>query len=320
MTDTGPSEVSKNRSPARVQLDPSLVKENSKPDQTGQVFNIWYNKWTGGENNGRRGITHAKHRCNVVLDSGYTRADKHAREGEINRTHYICLYFARGYCCNGKNCDYLHRIPNELDIFSPTVDCFGRERFMDYRDDMSGIGSFGRVNKTLFVSRLSTTTSDMTKRITKAFQEFGELTNVRYIKDKNIAFVTYKLESQAQFAKEAMYCQSLTPGNENETIDIRWANEDQSVGAKRRRIEKEEEMSMEAARKLLQKLKENNSQRKNTTIVTTNEEPGVKDTKPQIDLELKGISIEALQRLKRLRQEQKPSTLYTGYSSSDSGS
>ena len=140
MTDTGPSEVSKNRSPARVQLDPSLVKENSKPDQTGQVFNIWYNKWTGGENNGRRGITHAKHRCNVVLDSGYTRADKHAREGEINRTHYICLYFARGYCCNGKNCDYLHRIPNELDIFSPTVDCFGRERFMDYSDDKSGIG------------------------------------------------------------------------------------------------------------------------------------------------------------------------------------
>lgn len=255
------------RRAARCQLDPSLVTENSKPDQTGQTFNIWYNKWTGGENNGRTGLIHAKHRCNVKLDSGYTKADKYAKNGQINRTKYICLYFARGYCCNGKNCDYLHRIPTTVDIFTPTVDCFGRERFLDYRDDMSGIGSFGKVNKTLYVGGIASMSGNIELKISKVFEEFGDLAYVNILAGKNVAFVSYKLESQAQFAKEAMYCQSLESGNETEILNIRWANEDPSFRAKKRLREDEDEMTMEAARSLLQHLQNEKKSRMQDIVV-----------------------------------------------------
>lgn len=57
---------------------------------------------------------------------------------------YFCLFFARGVCPKGQDCDYLHRLPTIHDMFNPNVDCFGREKFSDYRDDMGGVGSFMR--------------------------------------------------------------------------------------------------------------------------------------------------------------------------------
>jgi hypothetical protein len=45
---------------------------------------------------------------------------------------------------------------------------------------------------------------------------------VRVIPQKNIAFVRYKYRSQAEFAKEAMHCQSM---EDNELLEIRWATE-----------------------------------------------------------------------------------------------
>lgn len=311
------------RRPARVQLDPSLVHENGKPDQTGQAFNIWYSKWTGGENNGRVGLVHAKHLCNVAKDSGYTKADRYLEEGQINRSHYFCLYFARGYCCNGKNCEFLHRTPSELDIFPPTVDCFGREKFMDYRDDMSGIGSFGRVNKTLYVGRINDTSKGIEERLTKRFSEFGDIKYVKALKDSNAAFVSYKLESQAQFAKEAMYCQSIVPGNENETLNIRWANEDPSFLSKKRKYEEEEEMSMEAARKLLAQLQSQNMNKKQKISISEskNDRRDVKTETAPVEERERGIDMDLLDELFRLRksQPQMPISegLISGYSSSD---
>lgn len=35
----------KKRRPARVQVDPSTVREDDRPPQTGSTFNIWYLKW-----------------------------------------------------------------------------------------------------------------------------------------------------------------------------------------------------------------------------------------------------------------------------------
>jgi hypothetical protein len=36
-----------------------------------------------------------------------------------------------------------------IDILPDTaLDCFGREKHADYRDDMGGVGSFGRQNRT----------------------------------------------------------------------------------------------------------------------------------------------------------------------------
>ncbi len=75
--------------PARPQIDPALIT-SEPPPQTGTIFNIWYNKWSGGDREDKYlSQTHAKGRCNIALDTGYTRAD--SRPGS-----YFCLFFARG--------------------------------------------------------------------------------------------------------------------------------------------------------------------------------------------------------------------------------
>jgi hypothetical protein len=81
--------IRRKKRPARPQIDPALIK-SEPPPQTGTVFNIWYNKWSGGDREDKYlSQTHAKGRCNVAQDSGYTRAD--SRPGS-----YFCLFFARG--------------------------------------------------------------------------------------------------------------------------------------------------------------------------------------------------------------------------------
>lgn len=332
-TNTDASKKGKKRA-ARCQLDPSLVLENSKPEQTGQVFNIWYSKWTGGENNGRTSMVHAKHKCDVDKDSGYTKADRYATEGEINRSSFICLYFARGYCCNGKNCSYLHRIPSELDIFSPTVDCFGREKFMDYRDDMSGIGSFGKVNKTLYVGRISDCSGNIELKLSQVFGKFGDVASVRVLAAKNCAFVSYKLESQAQFAKEAMQCQSLRPGDASETLNIRWADDDPKYSSRKRAQREQDEMSMEAARKMLAVLKESNARKQQKTA--PNEEHAEHSDHAEDDASVNGdsptaaesddpvfkakLNLDSLDKIRQLRSHKEATRvtgLINGYSSSE---
>ena len=43
----------------------------------------------------------------------------------------------------------MHRLPTLHDHFNPNIDCFGRDKFSDYRDDMGGVGSFMRQNRTV---------------------------------------------------------------------------------------------------------------------------------------------------------------------------
>ena len=66
---------------------------------------------------------------------------------------------------------------------------------------------------------------------------------VRVLQYRSVAFVTYVSEFSAQFAKEAMACQSL---DNDEILNVRWATEDpnpvQKVAEKRRL----EEMGQEA--------------------------------------------------------------------------
>src|SRR6266446_5382034 len=66
---------------------------------------------------------------------------------------------------------------------------------------------------------------------------------VRVLQYRSVAFVTYVSEHHAQFAKEAMACQSL---DNDEILNVRWATEDpnpvQKVAEKRRL----EEMGQEA--------------------------------------------------------------------------
>ncbi|KAK4996849.1 Pre-mRNA-splicing factor [Elasticomyces elasticus] len=240
--------VRKKRRPARPQVDPSTFK-TEPPPQTGTIFNIWYNKWSGGDREDAFLSKHAaKGRCNVATDSGFTRADRVPGS-------YFCLFFARGLCPKGQDCEYLHRLPNARiekegglgDIFPSNVDCFGRDKFSDYRDDMGGVGSFMRVNRTLYVGRIHVT-DDIEEVVARHFQEWGSIERIRVLPSRGVAFVTYTHLANAEFAKEAMAHQPL---DHTETLNVRWATVDPNPAAQKREVRKIEEQAAEAIRRAL---------------------------------------------------------------------
>ncbi|KAF2157985.1 hypothetical protein K461DRAFT_290244 [Myriangium duriaei CBS 260.36] len=240
--------VKKKRRPARPQVDPATFK-TEPPPQTGTIFNIWYNKWSGGDREDAYMSRHqAKGRCNVSLDSGFTRADRVAGS-------YFCLFFARGLCPKGQDCEYLHRLPNARiekegglgDIFPSNVDCFGRDKFSDYRDDMGGVGSFMRVNRTLYVGRIHVT-DDIEEVVARHFQEWGQVERIRVLPARGVAFVTYVHLANSEFAKEAMAHQAL---DHDETLNVRWATVDPNPAAQKREARRIEEQAAEAIRRAL---------------------------------------------------------------------
>lgn len=93
----------------------------------------------------------------------------------------------------GHECEYLHRLPTIHDLFNPNVDCFGRDKFSDYRDDMGGVGSFMRQNRTLYVGRIHVT-DDIEEIVARHFQEWGQIERVRVLTSRGVAFVTYSNE------------------------------------------------------------------------------------------------------------------------------
>ena len=207
--------IRRKRRPARPQVDPSALK-SEPPPQTGTVFNIWYNKWAGGDReDAYLSKTHAINRCNVHQDSGWTAADK-------TPGSYFCLFFARGICPKGHECQYLHRLPGTFDIYNSNIDCFGRDKHSDYRDDMGGVGSFLRQNRTLYVGRIHVT-DDIEEVVARHFQEWGEVDRIRVLTGRGVAFITFVNEANSQFAKEAMAHQSL---DNNEILNVRWATVD----------------------------------------------------------------------------------------------
>jgi hypothetical protein len=228
----------KKRRPARPQVDPATFK-TEPPPQTGTIFNIWYNKWSGGDRDVQQ-QTAAPNRCNIVKDSGYTRADSIPGS-------YFCLFFARGICPKGKDCEYLHRLPTLYDLFNPNVDCFGREKFSDYRDDMGGVGSFMRQNKTLYIGRIHST-DDIEEIVARHFQEWGQIDRIRVLNQRGVAFVTYTNQANSEFAKEAMAHQSL---DHTEILNVRWATVDPNPAAAKREARMIEEQAAEAVRRAL---------------------------------------------------------------------
>src|SRR6266404_108322 len=233
---------------------------------------IWYNKWAGGdrEDNYSKCVftnlllrivvslppskTKSQTRCNIKKDAGLTRAN-------TTGMRYCCLFFSRGCCPYGWECEYLHTLPDpERALPDSSKDCFARDKFADYRDDMGGVGAFTRQNRTLYVGRIKETgagpeTEEVVKR---HFREWGEIEHsavffsfislfrcityvlfyiVRVLQYRSVAFVTYVSEHNAQFAKEAMACQSL---DNDEILNVRWATEDPnptSKVAEKRRLE-----------------------------------------------------------------------------------
>ncbi|EGG03594.1 uncharacterized protein MELLADRAFT_117275 [Melampsora larici-populina 98AG31] len=195
-----------------------------QPEQSGQTYNVWYNKWAGGDKyDSYSQKEKSKTRCKISTDAGYTRAD-----GGNNA--YCCLYFARGCCPYGWECSYLHRLPPPQSVLpDASLDVFGREKHSDYRDDMGGVGSFGRQNRTLYIGRMKEV-REPEELVEKHFQEWGEIERIRVLHGRGVAFVTYVSELSAQFAKEAMMCQSLV---DEEVLNVRWATEDPNPSAKR---------------------------------------------------------------------------------------
>ncbi|KAH6913546.1 hypothetical protein BKA70DRAFT_1097045 [Coprinopsis sp. MPI-PUGE-AT-0042] len=227
--------------PARKQVNAGdVVKEEAV--QTGKEYNIWYNKWAGGDReDSYSNKTKSQTRCNLKKDSGLTRANTTGNK-------YTCLFFSRGCCPYGWECEYRHVLPDPNDqesLADSSKDCFAREKFADYRDDMGGVGSFNRQNRTLYVGRIKETgVGEETEEVVKRhFKEWGTIERIRVLQYRSVAFVTYIHEVHAQFAKEAMACQSL---DNDEILNVRWATEDpnptQKVAEKRRL----EEMGQEA--------------------------------------------------------------------------
>lgn len=200
-----------------------------------------FNKFSGGDRiDASLSQTAAKGRCVVARDSGYTQADKVSGS-------YFCLLFARGICYKGSDCQYLHRLPTVTDLFNPNVDCFGRDKFADYRDDMGGVGSFMRQNRTLYVGRIHVT-DDIEEVVARHFQEWGQIDRTRVLPARGVGFVTYTNEANAEFAKEAMAHQSL---DNNEVLNVRWATVDPNPQAQKREARRIEEQAAEAIRAAL---------------------------------------------------------------------
>ncbi|CAH01740.1 active spliceosome conformation promoter CWC2 [Kluyveromyces lactis] len=250
----------KNR-PARVQLQESDLP-SSVPPQTGLAFNVWYNKWSQGQSGSTRFVT--PYSLDPENDSGITKGDK---EGRI----HFCLYFAKGMCCLGKNCRYLHHIPEpddfaRLALHSSALDCFGREKFADYRDDMGGVGSFKKPNRVLYVGGITGALNNKTlkphqieNRVKYKFGKLGELDSVRYVESKNCAFVKFKLQCNSEFTKEAMGNQTLLIPTDKEWdlrkegtgLLVKWANEDPNPAVRKRELEEQTQETLKAIKQLV---------------------------------------------------------------------
>ncbi|KAF8501778.1 hypothetical protein F5888DRAFT_1675521 [Russula emetica] len=219
--------------PARKQVEPGDVDKETAP-QTGKEYNIWYNKWAGGDREDNySNKTKSQTRCRIKKDAGLTRAN-------TTGMRYCCLFFARGCCPYGWECEYLHTLPDpERALPDSSKDCFARDKFSDYRDDMGGVGTFTRQNRTLYVGRIKETGAGPETEVVvrRHFKEWGEIEHIRVLQYRSVAFVTYVSEHHAQFAKEAMACQSL---DNDEILNVRWATEDPnptSKVAEKRRLE-----------------------------------------------------------------------------------
>lgn len=287
--------------PARLQVDPETITDDDKPPQTGTVFNIWYLKWSGGDNT--RNLIKLKFRVNIKNDTGYTKAGTNSP---------ICLFFARGCCYQGRKCNYAHRIPTDLDYYPPTQDCFGRDKTADYKDDMTGVGSFNKINRTLYVAGIHTT-KNVELVLTRHFEEFGAIEKINVLHGKACAFITYKLESAAQFAKEAMLNQSL---DHEEILNVRWARPDPNPDAQKKEKRRLEELAVNTVQNLLKETTHKRQKPSEPEIIEP-EEPEEPTNEPEPQQRLLESKPSSFFGSSIIVPTKKSTNLLSGYSSDD---
>ncbi|CAO3656645.1 unnamed protein product [Mucor hiemalis] len=209
--------------PARVQVSQAELDEylrSKKPE--GGTYNIWHHRYSGLERDFGKQSVRPKFKVDIARDAGLT-------VGSRNKDTYFCLFFAKGMCSQGPKCAMWHCVPSTEDKFETTIDCFGRDKFTEFRQDMGGVGGFIRENRTLYVGRIAIS-SDTEGVVRRQFGQFGPLERVRILKNRGVAFVTYKTRANAEFAREAMMNQNL---ENNEIINVRWATADPNAIANR---------------------------------------------------------------------------------------
>lgn len=214
--------------PARTQVvgGPVAAPDMSAAAARGE-YNIWHHKSSTRDREPRKP---AATRVNIAKDTGWT-------AGNDNPAAFICIYFAKGCCPSGSSCRFLHRPPlgEDLHKLSVTHDCFGRERHASNRSDMSGVGTWSKDQRTLYVGKLDPSTND--KQVRQAFDEFGELECCRVFADRGFAFVTYRHRGCAEFGYQAMMDQRLGTAT---MINVRWAEDDPNPRVKRRKAHETE--------------------------------------------------------------------------------
>ena len=124
------------------------------------------------------------------------------------------MYFARGACTEGVNCRFYHRIPQEEDLDKANEDnlrdVFGRSRHATHKEDNSGIGSFNKECRTLWITDIQLPTDsltpvrDMVRIVYEHFNIWGEIEDIHFNSQKCHAFIKYKHRFYAEFAREAM--------------------------------------------------------------------------------------------------------------------
>jgi hypothetical protein len=143
----------------------------------------------------------ATDRCKLETDAGYTKADSLVSDKKTKR--FFCLHFARGLCAKGSECSYYHRVPTPEDDArcDELFDCFGRQRHNKHKDDMSGVGTFMKPCRTLFVGNLLkgkyNSPKDLEDSLWRHFGEWGEVESLNVIHRLSIAFPRYRLRTSA---------------------------------------------------------------------------------------------------------------------------
>ncbi|KAI9269346.1 hypothetical protein BY458DRAFT_490147 [Sporodiniella umbellata] len=223
--------------PARVQVAQQELDDyirEKRPE--GGTYNIWHHRYSGLERDFNKRSYRPKYKVNIARDSGET-------TGSRNPNAHFCLFFAKGMCTQGPRCAMWHRIPAKSDVIETTIDCFGRDKFTDFRQDMGGVGGFLKENRTLYVGRIAVT-DDVEQVIERQFGQFGSLERVRILKGRGVAFVTYRTRGNAEFAREAMMNQCL---ENNEIVNVRWATADPNAIANRLDAEDDRRKAEESA-------------------------------------------------------------------------
>lgn len=292
---------------ARRQVSDDEITEKNMNNGT-TSYNIWYNKSINSDSDMQSsGRFVNKFKLDVKRDSGKTVADSNCNK--------FCLFFARGCCQMGKNCTFWHHVPESDELKeSANVDCFGREKYNTYRDDMSGVGSMHARNDTLYIGGITQALNDkilkpvqIESRLKFMFNELGLLSKLRYVENKNCAFVTFKSAVNAEFAKEVMSNQTLLLPRDPEWprrlegsgLLVKWANEDPDRNAKRQRERDSQSRNLQ----LMEQILKQNEIESETEGVTNTKTRKQLDQKPLISRTSRG-KINKLQT--KFNKERKP--------------